>query len=176
MIGMLPPPLTLWLKCWRQVICSSALHHTSLFWMPFAWRKSQPSSRFRGFLSSVGGEVGVDFTETSDQEAAQASQWGMAAFQGSFLLAVPLGHAEEHILACANCSCLQLPFSKNLMEGLCFILQVRQGGSFLQGESRGELAGFKDCQDDKARIPCLMAEVQVHRNVSNYQQVPHWRW
>lgn len=62
--------------------------------------------------------MGVDFTETSDQEAAQASWWGMAAFQGSFLLALPLGHAEEHILACAKCSCLQLAFSKPLMEGV----------------------------------------------------------
>jgi len=59
-----------------------------------------------------------------------------------------------------------------VLEGsfLIFALQVRQGGSLLLWESRsglrGELTGFKLCQNNKARIPCLTAEVWVPRDVS----------
>lgn len=73
--------------------------------VPSAWM--WPHMSCWGFLSSVGGEVGVNFTETSDQEAPWASWWGMAAFQGSFLIAVPLGRGGERILASAKrSSCL----------------------------------------------------------------------
>ena len=69
--------------------------------------------------------MGVDFTETSDHEAAQASRWGMAAFQGSFLIGVPVGHAGEHIPA--KHSCLQLPLPKHLTKGLCLKAVSRFG-------------------------------------------------
>lgn len=78
----------------------------------------------------------MDFTETSDQEAARASRWGMAAFQGSFLIAVPLGHAGEHIPASAKHSCLQLPLPKHLTEGLCLKAVSPFGPA---GEARREL-------------------------------------
>lgn len=61
--------------------------------------------------------VGVHFMETSDHEAAWASRLGMAAFQGSFLIAVPLGHAGEHIPARAKTSWLYLSLPKHWASG-----------------------------------------------------------
>lgn len=72
--------------------------------------------------------MGVDFTEASDQEAAQASWWGMAAFQGSFLIAVPLGHAEEHILASAKHSVAALAqaLDQGIVFEACFQIRPRR--------------------------------------------------
>lgn len=146
-VGMLPPPLTPRVKSSRLVISSSDPYPSAYFWMPRAWRKSQPHVKCWGFLSSVGGRSGSAFHGNLWSWSCLSKTVGNGCIPGEFPNCCATGACGgAYPSSCQNLLTLSV-FAKALGEWLCLrndsSLQVRQGGNFLLWGShsgfRGEL-------------------------------------